>query len=91
MAKKRKPPTPHVGRPTNEPDLSTEEGRFGAALRALRIATKLSVIEAARRCGVQTVSWYGWELGTSWPRITRLRTIARTLRCDLDDLIPEED
>lgn len=61
---------------TSDSDLSdTIGGRTGRA----REAAGLSVAQAARRLGVKTVTWQGWENDRSEPRSNKLMMIAGTL------------
>ena len=50
-------------------------GRIGRA----REAAGLSVAQAARRLGVKTVTWQGWENDRAEPRSNKLTMIAGTL------------
>lgn len=60
----------------NELDQSdTIGGRIGRA----REAAGVTVAQAARRLGVKTVTWQGWENDRSEPRSNKLTMIAGTL------------
>jgi len=50
-------------------------GRIGRA----REAAGLSVAQAARRLGVKTLTWQGWENDRAEPRSNKLNMIAGTL------------
>ena len=77
------------GRPRKAIDESDPRARFGAALRRLRDAKKLSVEQAATSLGVGATAWYNWETGYRLPDITQLRPISSVLGCRVERLIPE--
>lgn len=80
---------PTRGRPRKPPDNSDVRTRFGATLRRLRDAKKLSAEDAAAAVSVVKTTWYNWESGLRLPDLTQLRPIARVLGCRVERLIPE--
>ena len=84
-----------VGRPAHAADLSTDAGRFGARLRAARLAAGFSVAVAARRACVPAGTWYDWESGRYSEGIRRfveiLRAVLAALDCEIEDLLDEWD
>jgi len=62
-----------------ESDNADQTDTIGGRIGRAREAAGLSIAQAARRLGVKTVTWQGWENDRSEPRSNRLTMIAGTL------------
>ena len=82
---------PRRGRPPSPPDCSTAHGRFGAAIRAARLARGIEVKEAAESVGIDARTWYHYEAGDHFPPIPLLPVIAAVLGCEIGKLIPKRE
>lgn len=63
---------------------------FGARLRRLRMARRISQSEIAGALGVSVPSISGWEKGRSQPKRSRVRALADILGVSTGELLGEE-
>ena len=63
----------------HESDVIDHTDTIGGRIGRAREAARLSVAQAARRLGVKTLTWQGWENDRSEPRSNKLTMIAGTL------------
>lgn len=76
-----------VGRPAVKPDTTTPAGRIGAAIRRARRRRKLSVEEAAEKCGLTVAWWYAHEHGDRTTSLADLQAVAKGLGVGLATLL----
>ncbi len=62
-----------------ENDSPDQSDTIGGRIARAREAAGLSVAQAARRLGVKTITWQGWENDRAEPRSNKLTLIAGTL------------
>ena len=79
-----------VARQRKEPDLTTYSGRFAARIRALRDKTGMSADEFAEKHGFNRATYYGWEVGKSFPHYDLLPKLAQAFGIPVRTLIPKE-
>lgn len=79
-----------AGRPPEDLDTSTWQGRVGARLRELRLRAGLSTQEAAESVGRTVAAWNAWERGTRNLPVELLPEIAETLGVRVRTVLPNE-
>jgi transcriptional regulator with XRE-family HTH domain len=76
-----------MGRPPKAIDTTTQAGRLGAAIRAIRLKRKKRAEDIADAISTPLATYYDWETGRRTPAAIDLAKLAQALRTSMQRLL----